>query len=110
MKYQGVGQNYGSWYEWCRALSDVVNRLLVGQMDVTTFFTLTANAASSTLTDSRININTAIILTPTTANASAEIGNGTIYISETGRVKGSVVLTHANNAQADRTYRVALIG
>lgn len=110
MKYQGVGQNYGSWYEWCRALTDTVNRLLVGQMDVTALFTLTANVGTSTLTDSRININTAIILTPTTANAAAEIGNGTAYISETGRVKGSVVVTHANNAQADRTFRIALIG
>lgn len=75
----------------------------------TTTLTLTANVASTTLTDARISFRSPILLQPTTANAAAELGNGTLYIAESGRGNGSVVITHANNAQADRVYRI-LIG
>jgi hypothetical protein len=75
----------------------------------TTTFTLTPNAGSSTLTDARIRYDSPIILVPTTANAAAEWGAGSIYVPETGRVNGSVSITHASNANADRTFRV-LIG
>jgi hypothetical protein len=73
-------------------------------------FTLTASVATSTLTDDRIGFNSNIVLVPTTANAAAEIGNGTLYIAESGRVNGSVVITHANNAQTDRTFRFIISG
>lgn len=75
----------------------------------TTLVTLTANAASTTLSDARLRADSPVLLQPTTANAAAELGNGTLYVSETGRVNGAVVITHANNALADRTFRV-LIG
>ena len=45
---------------------------------------------------------------PTTANASAEIGNGTIFIS--ARNDGNYVLTHANNSQNDRTFLYVILG
>ena len=45
---------------------------------------------------------------PTTANASAEVGAGTIYVS--ARAKQTFTLTHANNGQTDRTYKYAIIG
>jgi hypothetical protein len=65
--------------------------------------TLTANAASTVLTDDRIGYDSAILLQPTTANAAAALA--TTYISETGRVNGAVTITHANNAQSDKTFR-----
>jgi hypothetical protein len=43
---------------------------------------------------------------PTTANAAAEIGNGTIYVSSRG--KQTATITHANNSQTDRTFAYAL--
>jgi hypothetical protein len=45
---------------------------------------------------------------PTTANAAAELGNGTLHVS--ARAKGSFTLTHANNAQPDRSFDYAMIG
>ena len=45
---------------------------------------------------------------PTTANAAAELGNGTLYVS--ARAKGGFTLAHANNAQGDRAFGYALIG
>jgi len=47
---------------------------------------------------------------PTTANASAELGSGTWIVPEATILNGSFVITHANNAQADRTFRYAIIG
>lgn len=71
--------------------------------------TLTANAASTTITDARIRFDSFIGFQPTTANAAAELGAGTLYVDDSGRVNGSVTITHANNAQTDRTFKV-LIG
>lgn len=99
-----------SWREWLTRVATTLNEVLRGRLNATGTLTLTANAASSTLTDDRISINSAIILVPATANAAAELGNGTLFISETNRVNGSIILTHANNAQADRTYRFVIIG
>jgi hypothetical protein len=47
-------------------------------------------------------------LMPTTANAAAEIGAGTAYIS--ARTKRSFTITHANNSQSDRTFGYVVIG
>ena len=96
--------------EWIKDTADIITAMQRGRSNNTGTFTLTANVASSTLTDSRIAVDSTIVLVPTTANASAEIGNGTMFISETGRVNGSVQITHANNAQTDRTFRYAIIG
>ena len=95
---------------WLRNAALTINELAHGHSNNSGTFTLTASVASSTLTDDRIGFNSAIILVPTTANAAAEIGNGTLYISETGRVNGSAVITHANNAQTDRTFRFLISG
>ena len=95
---------------WIKDIAEIVTAMQRGRHNNVGTVTLTASATSTTLTDSRIATDSAIILVPTTANASAEMGNGTIFISETGRVNGSIVITHANNIQTDRTYRYAIIG
>lgn len=88
----------GTLREIIRAIADLFNN--------NGTVTLTANATSTTLTHHRINPDSNIILTPTTSNAKDEKP----YISESGRVNGSVVITHSNNAQTDRTYRYSVIG
>ncbi len=65
--------------------------------------TLTANQATTVVSNSDVRSGSRIILFPTTANAASEIGNGTIYIS--AKTTGtSFTITHANNGQADRTF------
>lgn len=95
---------------WIKDVSDIITAMQRGRSNNTGTVTLSASVASTTLTDSRIAFDSAIVLVPTTANASAEIGNGTLHVSETGRKNGSVVITHANNAQTDRTFRYAITG
>jgi hypothetical protein len=78
--------------------------------DGTLTVTLTANVASTTVTDERLSYYSAVVFDPMTANAAAELAAGTLYVTQTNRGTGSWVLTHANNAQTDRTYRMAIIG
>lgn len=66
---------------------------------------LAPNAAGTTVTDARIRFDSPILLQATTANAAAEIANGTLYVSEVGRINGAVTLIHADNAQTDRIFR-----
>lgn len=82
-----------------------VQLLFRGKMNATTTVTLAASATTTTLQDSRIGGASHIAFTPLTANAKAE---GTPAV--TTRAKGSATLTHANNAQTDRTYSVLVIG
>lgn len=63
--------------------------------------TLAANAASTTVPAPTCSETSVPLLTPMTAHASAEFGNGTIYVTP-GRE--SFVITHANSSQTDRTF------
>lgn len=110
MAKPAVPETGTDWREWLLKVSRRVNDMTHGHMNTGGLFTLTANVASSTMTDDRISVDSTVVLVPTTANAAAEIGAGTLYMSETGRVNGSLVITHANNAQTDRTFRVVIIG
>lgn len=92
-----------------RQISDRVNDLIQGRSNATGTVTLTAGAASTTVSKTTINASAGIFLFPTTAHAAAEMGNGTLYGSVTPG-GGSFTLTHANNAQTDRTFYYLVIG
>ena len=88
-----------------------LQQIAAGRSNATGTVTLTANAATTTVTPTQtgsIAAGSTPILTATTANAAAEVGNGTIYVSTVAN--GSFTLTHANNAQVDRTFRYAILG
>lgn len=108
--FPGVPSFLPDAVDWIRNAVVPLQGLMTGKMNNGGLVTLTDSVASTTLTDARIGFETNIILVPTTANASAEIGNGTIYMAEGSRVNGSVVITHANNGQTDRTFRFSLNG
>lgn len=88
-------------------IARVLNSAVTGALDCTLQVTLDANAASTTVVDSRISIQTAPVLVPTTAHAAAEVAAGGLYVTPT---KGQVVINHANNAQTDRVFQLALLG
>lgn len=96
--------------EWLLKLSRAVNGLLRGETNTGGLATLGAGVATTTITDDRISFESTVVLVPTTANAAAELGNGTLYMLESGRVNGSIAITHANNAQTDRIFRLVIIG
>ena len=92
-------------------IATAVNQALRGKINSVDTVTLTAGAASTTVIDPKIGSATVIVLFPQTANAAAELGNGTLYIKPSDYVlKTSYKITHANNGQTDRTFAVAILG
>jgi len=84
-----------------RETANVVNLLVDGKINAAGEVTLSASTTTTTVTDYRVGSESVIAFTPTTAHAAAEQGGGTMYLS--ARSKQSVTITHANNAQTDRT-------
>lgn len=83
-----------------------INNVLSGKLNNWGEVTLDANTTSTDLDDIRIGINSVVILQPTTSNAAAAIT--TTYVGTPG--DGSVTITHANNAQTDKTFKYVIIG
>lgn len=109
---QAVPTNISNLREWLRKLTTTVNLLVSGKMNCVGTVTLTANAASTVVSEAegRISNVTAISLMPFTSNAAAELGAGTMYVSAVNSIAQTFTIVHANNAQTDRTFRYALIG
>lgn len=87
-----------------------IQQLSAGRSNAVGAVTLKASAASTTVTDPNCASGTVPILVPTTADAAAEIGNGTMFIPTATITNGSFVISHANNTQADRKFLYALHG
>jgi hypothetical protein len=85
-----------------------IQQLAAGRSNATGSVTLTTGAASTVVTDKNCAVGSTPILTPGTANASAEVGNGTIYVSAV--TNGSFTIAHANSATTGRTFLYALHG
>lgn len=85
-----------------------LQQLAAGRSNAVGTVTLTASVTTTTVTDNNCASGSTPILIPTTANASAEMGNGTIYISTVANK--SFTITHANNSQTDRTFKYAILG
>lgn len=83
----------------------MLNNLLIGKQNVTLDITLNAGAATTTIQDPRIGGTSGFYFSPTSANAQAI---ATPWPSSPGA--GSVVLNHANDANADKTFRMLIIG
>lgn len=94
--------------EWKRKVGAVLLQHNQGALNNTATVTLTANAGSTVVTDKRAGGFSFIGFMPTTANAAAELGNGTLYVSS--QAKQTFTITHANNAQADRTFTYCILG
>lgn len=88
-----------------RQMSQVINEVQKGKTNNVNTITLTVSVTTTTITDSRISIQSVISLMPTTANSAAAVT--TTFIVPT---TGSATITHANNAQADRTFFYSVVG
>ena len=87
-----------------RQLAVEINQLLNGRVNSTGSVTLTASVSTTTVQDKRVGDTSVILFMPATVNAATEFGAGTMYVS-TITAGTSFVITHVNNAQADRTFR-----
>ena len=87
--------------EWSR-------RGMPGKQNNAPLWPQAANAASTTFTDDRIGLETALHWSPTTANAAAIVAS--MYVSEASRKNGEVTITHTNNSNTDKIFRITFHG
>ena len=99
-----------------RSVVRTIRNIMQGKTNNTGTVTLTANVASTNVDVSLGDIGpfSTILFMPTTANAAAEAGAGTMYVSvitiTTNPQVNRFTITHVNNAQIDRTFRFVIIG
>ena len=85
-----------------------VQQLAAGRSNAVGTVTLATGSATTIVTDKNCAAGSTPLLTPTTANAATEVGNGTTYVSAVAN--GSFIITHANSATTGRTFLYALYG
>lgn len=89
-------------------LNHVLRQLAEGRSNAVGSCTLAISTTTTTVTAPNCGTGSTVILTPTTAHAAAEFGNGTIYVSAVAN--GTFTITHASNTQNDRTFLWAAFG
>lgn len=103
---ENVPLDWTSLSDWQRKVANTVNQILRGKLNSgNRTVTLTAGAGSTAVTEALCSVRSMVALMPTTANAAAALG--TTYIAA---ADGSFTVTHANNAQTDRTFAYSVIG
>ncbi len=88
-----------------RFFAEAINNLLNKRMDAVGEVTLAASVTTTVVTDNRVTKNSVIVLSPTTANAAGALA--TTWIADYDTHEFTV--THANNAQTDRTFRYIIL-
>jgi hypothetical protein len=91
-----------------KKLATAIQALYQGRTNAAGVVTLAVSAASTVVNAPTCTPSCAVLLFPKTADAAAELKNGTIYVSAVGMK--SFTITHANNAQVDRTFSYVVLG
>lgn len=99
-----LGFNVAGW----RRLVDAVIQLVEGRNNAAGRFTLTPGATTTIVNHPNCSKDCEPQFSARTANAAAEVGNGTIWISSVDQ--GSFSVRHANNGQADREFGYTVQG
>lgn len=103
------GNNINDWMLHAR---NTINNCLNGKTNNTGAVTLATSTATTvvTLAKGRLGPNTVILFEPTTANAAAEIGAGTMWVSTKDPLNNQFMITNASNTQNNRTFNFILVG
>jgi hypothetical protein len=97
-----------AWGAESRAVALAVNKVLRGKSNNAGRVTLVASTLTTTVSTKICETTSKVVLFPESANAAAELGNGTMYVSQ--RLAGSFLIAHANNAQTDRIFSFVIVG
>lgn len=85
-----------------------IQALYEGRSNATGSFTCTQNAASTVVTAPNCSVGSKVVVSARHANAAAELGNGTGYVSAVAQ--GAFTFTHANSATANRNFDYVIQG
>jgi hypothetical protein len=85
-----------------------LQQLAAGRSNAAGSLTLAAGAASTVVPADNCAPQSAVFLFPKTANAAAALAAGSTFISSVG--KQQFTISHANNAQTDRSFFYVCLG
>jgi hypothetical protein len=85
-----------------------IQQLAAGRSNAAGTVTLATGSATTVVSDRNCAAGSTPLLTPTTASAAAEAGNGTMFVSAVAN--GSFTITHTNSATSGRTFLYAIHG
>jgi len=85
-----------------------IQQLAAGRSNAIGTVTLATGAATTTVTTANCAVGSVPILVPASANAAAEVGNGTMYVIAV--TNGSFTIAHANSATTGRMFLYAILG
>lgn len=85
-----------------------IQQLAAGRSNAVGSVTLVTGSAATMVTTANCASGSTPILTPASASAAAELGNGTLHVSAV--TNGSFTITHANSATVGRTFLYAILG
>jgi hypothetical protein len=91
--------------EWATRLTELVTAI-IRKVNNAASLTLASGATSTTMTDARLSAESVLTFMPTTAHAAT--AHGTIYVTD--QKTSSAKINHANTADNDKTFRVAIHG
>lgn len=89
---------------WGPKPATALNQAINGKTNNSGSVTLNASATTTTLENPLIGPNSKLFFNPETANAQA------ISLPRASCTDGSATLTHANNANADKTFSYLVVG
>ena len=87
-----------------RQVAQVVNLVVDGKQNNLGSVTLSANSATSVVSDTKAGADSCVLLMPTTANAAS----ASAFVSSRG--KNTFTITHGNTSATDKTFVYAVIG
>jgi hypothetical protein len=91
---------------WVRGIVTVVNSIRSGKVNAVLPVTLVPSASATAVIDARIGPFSALLFSPLTPHAAAEVP--TLYVAS--QTAGSAMLGHTNSALADRAFNMAIVG
>lgn len=95
---------------YVRRMWDALYKLRKGKIECVTELTLTPNTTSTVLNYINLSPQSVVVFDPKTANAAAALYSGSLYVTAANRGNEQWTVTHANNAQTDRSFQIAVIG
>ena len=85
-----------------------LQQLAAGRSNAVGSVTLMTGSPTTVVATANCASGSTPILTPASAAAATELGNGTLYVSAVAN--GSFTITHANSATTGRTFLYATLG
>lgn len=85
-----------------------LQQLAAGRSNAVGSVTLATGSTTTVVPASNCASGSTPFLTPASADAASELGNGTMYVSTVAN--GSFTITHANSATTGRTFLYAILG